>query len=384
MSSTEDSRYGTSGKGGDAGGGGAGAGTGGGSGGADGGVRDRRSGARAERPAGHERRGAGRPRSANGPAPGRPPGRATYRRALRREAPTVVGMLLHGRDFTTMTGYPSFVFEDYDRYLHHLDELLRDLHDRGTHVAVTHFDPAAYADYCDSTRQPPDAPLTRTRYVAEAAVTGASVRYARQPMSRLRAELAREAERRATWERASDLLIAAGPCPECGDDLAHCAFDQASHSLFRLIEALGPGRHHAVCSLSPDDGGPTLLAALLIEATDQDDDGDPRLSEPDALVLCTVLAASTVTARPAGLVIRTSAPHDPAKTTATARTRADTETETVRGWTLHRGQLRPLSEAEVFSAYCTDPATGDPLPPEPGVRYRAGIPLPPPPPGDTR
>ncbi|MBY8880666.1 hypothetical protein [Actinacidiphila acidipaludis] len=293
----------------------------------------------------------------------RPAGRTDQRRALRTEAPTVLGLLVDHGDFTAMTGYPSFPFRDYGRYLHHVDAFLRSLHARGTHVAVTRFDPGTYADYCASTRRPPDTPTTRTHYTAEATTTGPSVPYARQPLDALRDALTRESERRATWERATDLLIDAGRCADCGEELAHCAFDRASHTLVRLLEALGPGSHHVVASLPAGDGPPLLAAARV----DADEDGDLRLTDTDGLVLCTVIAAGAATHHPGGLVIRTTDPGG---------------TDTVRGWTLRGGEPHPLTEAEVFNAYCTDPGTGDPVPPEPGVRYAPGIPLPPPLPGD--
>lgn len=297
--------------------------------------------------------------------------RAAHRRALRREAPTVVALLLDDEDFTAMTGHRSFVFDDYPQYLHAMDGFLRHLHTQGSHIAVTLFDPDGYADYCTTTRQPPDSATTRTHYTAEATAAGPAVTYARQTMTMLRAQLAHEADRRATWESATDALTRAGTCPDCGQDLAHCTFDRASDTLLRLIETVGPGTHHIVCSLSPGlssglspglpaDDGP-LLAAVHVEA---DPDGMIHLAENDALVLCTVMAASTATGRAGGVVLRTT--HD------------DERPDTVRGWSLRDGRLHPLSEAEVFNAYCTDAATGDPVPPEPGVVYRAGLPLPPP------
>ncbi|SEG90313.1 hypothetical protein SAMN05216223_121149 [Actinacidiphila yanglinensis] len=286
----------------------------------------------------------------------RPAGRTRHRRALRREAPTVIAMLLDEGDFTAMTRHPSFPFDDYGQYLHHLDGLLRSLHAQGTHVTVTHFDPDDYASYCRGTRRPPDTPTTRTHYVAEATTTGPGVHYARQPVAELRALLTREVDRRTVWERATDILMDSGPCPDCGQDLAHCAFDDASDTLLRLLEAVGPGAHHVVCSLPADDGPP--LAAALHAHTSPD--GDLHFSEADALVLGTVLAAAMVTDRTAGIVVRT----------------LDPDGDTVRGWELHGGETHPLSEAAVFDAYCTDPITGTPIPPEPGVHYAPGIPLP--------
>ncbi|MEE4545405.1 hypothetical protein V2S66_25985 [Streptomyces sp. V4-01] len=348
----------------------------------------RRTARRTERRAGRARRAtatrltAGQPARRHAGSRGRvrPPGRAAHRRALRREAPVVVGLLLDDQDFAAMTGYRTFPHDDYGRYLRQIDHLLRSLHAQGTHVAVTLFDPEGYADYCQSTRQPPDTPATRTRYVAEATTAGPAVRYARQPLAAVRGDLAREADRRATWEQATDLLVDAGPCPDCGQDLAHCAFDRASHTLLRLIEAVGPGSHHVVCSL-PTDGGSSLLAAVQVDAPPPEgheprarpgEPGDLSFSEADALVVCTVMAAGAATSRPGGLVVRT--------VTGQGADRA----ETVRGWTLRGGEPYPLSEAEVFNAYCTDAVTGEPVPPEPGVRYAAGLPLPPPLPGDTR
>ncbi|SCE27988.1 hypothetical protein GA0115240_14803 [Streptomyces sp. DvalAA-14] len=312
------------------------------------------------------RAGKGRPGSTRGGRRARSSGRDRfrYRRALRREAPVVVGLLLDDQDFALLTAHSSFPFEDYGEYLHHLNGLLRSLHAQGTHIAVGLFDPDDYDRYCDSTRRPPDSPATRAGYVAEVTAAGPAVPYTRQPMPLLRSQLAREADRRATWERATDALMDAGPCPECGQDLAHCAFDRASDTLLRIVEAVGPGAHHIVCSL-PAAEGPPLLAAVQIDA---DPDGEMQVTEADALVVCTVMAAGTISVRPGGLVVRTTDPDG---------------TETVRGWSLREGEPYPLSEAEVFSAYCTDPATGEPVPPEHGVVYRAGMPLPPPSPAPS-
>lgn len=304
-------------------------------------------------------RGRGRARSADRQGGNRrPPGRNDQRRSLRREAPTVLGLIPDGAAFTALTEQAGLPFDDYADYLREVDRFLRRLDSDGTHVRVTLFDPDTYADYCASTRQPADAPATRARYTAEATTTGPGVRYGRQPLDDLRDELGREAARRATWEAATDLLLDAGSCALCGRELAHCAFDHASQALLRIVDALGPGRHHAVTSL-PTGQGPPLTAAATIEAHP---DGSVHFAEPDALVLCTVMAATTAVARAAGLAIRTTAPDG---------------AETVRGWTLHRGEPQPLTAAQVFDAYCTDPATGDPVPPEPGLHYAAGFPVPP-------
>lgn len=323
-------------------------------------------GSRADSATGTADRGRTGRRSANGSRTrrertARPPGRADHHRTLRRQAPTVLGLIPDDTAFAAMTAHPGFPFDDYADYLRHVDRFLRRLDSDGTHVRVTLFDPDDYADYCESTGQPPGAPATHARYTAEATTTGPGVRYTRQALDVLRDELTGEAARRATWEDATDLLLDAGSCPQCGQDLAHCAFDHASQTLLRIVDILGPGTHHVVASL-PVDGGPPLTAAAHIDAHP---DGSARFAEPDALVLCTVMAATTAVRHAAGLAVRTTAPDG---------------TETVRGWSLRGGEPRPLTEAQVFDAYCTDPATGEPVPPEPGLRYAAGFPVPPAPP----
>lgn|GEM_PF-1974756 len=329
--------------------------------------RTRRTGRRGE--------DRGRSRPATGPSGGGrrrssgPPGRNRYRRALRREAPTIVGVLLDPADFTAMTRYRSFPFPDHRTYLRHLDGMLRGLDRTGIPVALTPFDPHAYDEYCRGTRQPPDTPATRARYVAQAAGTGALLPYSRRPIAALRADLAREAERHATWQRATDLLVTAGTCAECGQDLAHCAFDRATDTLLRLVEALhtaGEGPHHLVCSVpaGPDRTEPPLTASVHLACGP---DHEPELADSDTLVLCTLLAVCAVHGSRGGLVARTF------------HAGSRTPTATVRGWELRAGEPVPLTEAEVFDAYCTDPRTGEPVPPEPDVRYAPGLPLPPPP-----
>lgn len=41
----------------------------------------------------------------------------------------------------------------------------------------------------------------------------------------------------------------------------------------------------------------------------------------------------------------------------------------VRGWVVSGQALHPLEEAAMFDAHCLDSASGEPLPPEEGVRY---------------
>ncbi|MEU8828319.1 hypothetical protein [Streptomyces sp. NPDC048636] len=304
----------------------------------------------------HTRHG-GRKRSAGGrrrPGPGggrERPARLTARRALRREVPSTVALLADERDFTAMRRYASFPFDDHAHYLRQMEGLLRALAARGVHTAVALFDPDGYAEFCADARLDPDTPASRTRYTAETAAAGGTVTYDGQPIDRLVPRLIGAAEERATLEYATALLSRTG----ARDDIARAAAERAAAALRGVLGAAGPGVHHLVCSVPA--GGTSLVAVVHAEARGE---RPARAAEPGAHIFRTVLACGIASRGPGGIVLRTSLPG---------------ERDRVRGWALHDGWLRPLSEAEVFTAYCTDAETGEPIPPEHGVEYRAGIPL---------
>ncbi|RRO14850.1 hypothetical protein EIL87_19165 [Saccharopolyspora rhizosphaerae] len=47
----------------------------------------------------------------------------------------------------------------------------------------------------------------------------------------------------------------------------------------------------------------------------------------------------------------------------------------VYGWFIEDGEIRPVTAAEAFDIGCVDPDTGEPVPPQPGVRYENAWPL---------
>ncbi|GHG82351.1 hypothetical protein [Streptomyces griseocarneus] len=286
---------------------------------------------------------------------GRSRKRQNARRALRGETPSTVAVLADEKDFAAMRRYTSFLFDDHATYLRHVEELLRSMTAQGTYTSVTLFDPDDYERYCANRHLNPDTALSRTRYTADVAAAGTKVPYEGQSLARLLPRLIDEAEQQATWEYASALLSAGGGCATCGEDIGRAAFARASRALRLILEAVGEGAHHLVCSVPTGEGTP-LIAVLHAECRD----GSLHLGEAAALVFCTVLAAGFAIDRPGGIVLRSSLTGRP---------------DTVRGWGLRDGGLRPLTEAEVFDAYCTDAETGEPVPPEHGVEYRAGIPL---------
>lgn len=281
--------------------------------------------------------------------------RHTLRRTLRREVARAVGLLVDAEDFATMGGrYPSFPFDDHPAYLAEADRLLKALAAQGGHTTVALFDPEDYADYCADTGIDPDTPAARSRYTAELTATGAHMAYTGQPMTDLIPTLVDTAVRQATHQYAALLLADAGDCADCGQDIGRASHTRAVLLLRRLLDIAGPGIHHLVCSVpAPEE---TLLAVLHVET------GPTHPAPLDPTGPCaefvTVLAAGIALQGPGGLVLRTARPG--------ARDR-------LHGWRLDRGGLLPLTEAEVFNAYCTDADTGEPLAPEPHVDYRAGF-----------
>ncbi|MFH8579931.1 hypothetical protein OHB11_31760 [Streptomyces zaomyceticus] len=286
---------------------------------------------------------------------------AHLRRALRREVPSTVGLLADEHDFTAMRQYRTFAFDDHTTYLRQVEALLRTLAGQGGHTTVTLFDPEEYAVYCAETAIDPDHPTSRSRFTAHLAATGARVTYTGQPLSTLLPELVDTAVRHATWEYATTVLATAGDCATCGKEIGEAAFARAARLLARLLDAAGPGTHHLVCSVRAADD--QLLAVLHAHGTTR----PAAVDDAAAAEFTAVLAAGIALGAPGGIVLRTTTPGD---------------RDRLHGWRLTGGTLVPLTEAEVFAAYCTDATTGEPVSPEPGVDHRAGFPLAPDPDDD--
>ncbi|HEY9440414.1 MAG TPA: hypothetical protein VIS29_17585 [Streptomyces sp.] len=279
----------------------------------------------------------------------------TMRRTLRREAPSIIGLLVDAEDFAAMRHYRSFTFDDYAVYLRQVEGLLKALAAQGVHTTVALFDPEDYAEFCARSSLEPDALTSRSRFTAEIASSGATVAYTGQPLDVLIPLLVSRVVRRATWEYATLLLAGLGACADCGQDVGGAAFDRASHLLARMLESAGPGTHHMVCSIPTE--GEQLLAVLHTERGAQ---GPALLGSSEGAEFATVLAVGVALDSRGGVVVRTSRQGVP---------------DRVHGWRLRRGSLVPLTAGEVFSAYCTDADTGEPLSPESGVEYLAGFDL---------
>ncbi|MEU5436495.1 hypothetical protein AB0G73_24380 [Streptomyces sp. NPDC020719] len=134
------------------------------------------------------------------------------------------------------------------------------------------------------------------------------------------------------------------------------ALRRATTAVARLLAVLGTGQQHLVCS----DG--RAAAITTVDVVLCGEEMTLHHTAADTWALARVLARALTSQGGGGLVVRTSATQDTA--------------ERVRGWRVRDGWLTPLTAAQVFSAYCTDAVTGDPLSPERGIEYCPGLPIP--------
>ncbi|MFJ6784566.1 hypothetical protein [Streptomyces yangpuensis] len=124
--------------------------------------------------------------------------------------------------------------------------------------------------------------------------------------------------------------------------------ERSAALLMGFINAMGDGCHHLVIAASAKGG--TLSISVPFHNDGETSDLDPD----DALEAMMVLTLAAVVG--GGAVIRTNF--------------AD-QTSEVKGWKLVEFYAKPLSASEIFSAYCTDAATGELIAPEWGVEYVA-------------
>ncbi|MET7641242.1 hypothetical protein [Streptomyces sp. NPDC005438] len=217
----------------------------------------------------------------------------------------------------------------YARYLHHLRRQLDHLRRQGLHLHLAPFDLHYHRHHCRGHRLPPHHPDSHLRSTLARATEGATAPYT----GTLPTALARL--RRGTPDTAK-----------------HAATALAGELLATALWAAGPGPHHLVCWVESPEGD--RAEALTVE-----DDAPPPDDDQEVRALCEALAQVLLRRGPGALMLR-SGPDG---------------RERVRGWVGERGGLRPLTAAEIFAAYCTDPDTGEPLPPEHGVRYVSAYPL---------
>ncbi|MBK5996777.1 hypothetical protein JHN53_35235 [Streptomyces sp. MBT58] len=123
-------------------------------------------------------------------------------------------------------------------------------------------------------------------------------------------------------------------------------FDRAFDIFDRLTEKAGKGTHGLTLAVRAPGG----VVTVTFPWTQTDDGMAASLSELHALT--GLLAVAVSGAHPSGMCMRTLGTPD-----------------TVRGWRFTDGDPVPLTRAEAFDAYATNPETGEPVVPMPGTEY---------------
>lgn len=123
----------------------------------------------------------------------------------------------------------------------------------------------------------------------------------------------------------------------------------AAHTLLRLLFLDLPGERHVL----------TLHTGYAMSTAITHHEGTFEVEHP---VVVERLHGAVLSGAQAALILRTFPTRTEPNTT-------HIPLEQVRGWRLDRGLLHPLDEAQMFDAHCTDSASGEPIPPEPGVEY---------------
>lgn len=103
-------------------------------------------------------------------------------------------------------------------------------------------------------------------------------------------------------------------------------------------------------------------------AIEVDEECNPHVEHPAVI---RSLGGLLTNGTPLGLVLRTFGD----EIAFTLPNGIDIPVKTVRCWFVSEGQPQPRTEAAAFAAFCTDNKTGEPIPPERGVRYADAWPV---------
>lgn len=123
-----------------------------------------------------------------------------------------------------------------------------------------------------------------------------------------------------------------------------------------LLKPAGPNTRHI---LTVGAGSRTMSTAVEV-----DSNGELHYELPEVL---RTLGALLGNGTPVSLVLRTFGE----EIAFTAPSGAAIPVKTVRSWFVANDVAHPQSEAATFAAFCTDADSGEPTPPERGVRYAA-------------
>lgn len=277
---------------------------------------------------------------------------------------------------------PLFEFADYPTYLVDVERRMRAAARAGRQVMVGPLMPdqfEARADAAGIARDSPRALKEYERFVAD--LGPLTEPWLGEPMTKVLERLRSHVRAETLQTRAMPALAAAAALHPEPDVAAQRAMSSSAHAFMVLVEESGDGQHELEIKVRlqedgeleyklpytrfgkviafPDDGGEHMVVVLLSLASLAERQGTMLLrSRPEATFFPPRRRPKS---RPPG-------------TDGAGHGEPEKRDSTLRGWRLGGRLPQPLSEGQLFALACTG-ADGDPVPPEPGTRFRAGFPL---------
>ena len=281
---------------------------------------------------------------------------------------------------------PLFEFADYESYLLDIERRMRAAARAGRQVMVGLLMPDQFETRAEAAGIAKDSPRALKEYERFVADLGPLTRlWHGEPIAQVLERLRAHVRAETLQTRAMPALGAAAALHPYPDESARRATSQASHVFMAVIEGCGDGQHEARIRVSHPEG--ELEYALPYTKSGEviafPDDGGEQM-------VIVLLAIASLAERPGSMVLRSRpqidffpsrrrpkedrAAYSAAAAAANASGSPAYREFILRGWRLGNAVPQPMSEGQLFAFTCTGP-NGDPVPPEPGTRFRAAFPL---------
>lgn len=320
----------------------------------------------------------------------------------------------------------------YEAYLSGLQQRIGAARRTGKHVLVGPFLTDQYESYAEAIGEPPCSSQALHAYNDFVARIGPhTTAWSGEPIDSVVTALRAATDTSADQAKLLPLLKQAADQHTDPQYAASQALDTATEIFAPLLKGVEPGHHTLTCAVefpgerisyalpvvrTPElvtfpDGGPEQLlwaalataqladrpatlvlrsrrltahAAAIHSSTNNSTSGttSSHPNAPDAIAIPHTRAPNPTTSDPADTHPDHSVPATPHTNRRSPGPKPNQQPGivTVRAWHLAAGRAFPLTAAQAFALACTDPATGEPIPPEPGAHYADAFPIERPPP----
>jgi hypothetical protein len=315
-------------------------------------------------------------------------GRRGWARAGRTTGIAVVADELEWRALAEQN--PLFEAKDYPTYLFAVERRMRAASRAGQRVMVGPLMPDHFESRADEAGLARDSPRALREYERFVAEHGPLTQpWLGEPMPRVLERIRAHVRAETLQDRAMPTLAVSAALHPDPDVAAQRAMSKASHLFLALIEDGGDGRHELRVTVQAPDGelDYTLPYARFAQVLSFPDDGGENM-------IVVLLSIAILAALPGTILLRSRSQASifPARrrpegrrpegggSTAAGQGGPDAaegwenHESVLRGWLLTKDLPEPMTEGRLFALACTG-ADGDPIPPEPGTRFRAGFPL---------